>query len=188
MRESEWKDARLQDISKKIGRCVIEMAGKGTCPKKNECMFPHLNAAANGNQSSKKKLCYDEFEQAGKCTRGPTCKFSHNITEEQRNNVELQRIMLDSKQTRKGICINEYRCQNSCLKGERCTYRHNISEQERKSDILKQKMDEKWQSITGQSNKAKEESLEKSTAIILIQEFRTLMKKFNKVVSSRHSP
>ena len=61
-----------------------------------------------------------------------------------------------------------------------------ISEEEKQSKVLKEKMEQKWKTITGQTNNP-EETLDKSTAIVMLQEFRNLMKNFNKVMGS-HRP
>ena len=158
---------------------------EGTCPRKNECMFSHLKAVSSATKPRRLGICFAELKQAGTCAWSTKCKFSHDISEEDRGSIELQASAMEERRNKKGICVNEYRCQNSCLKGEGCPFRHNISEQERKSEVLKQKMEEKWRIVTGQSKKVTEEGLNKPTAIIMLQEFRTLMKKFNQVISTR---
>ena len=130
--------------------------------------------------------CFLELEEAGKCQRGSSCRFSHAISQAMRDDAEIQRKVQEQKQSKRGICINEFRCPDSCLKGERCTFRHEISEQEKKSSVLKEKMEQKWKTITGRTSND-EENLNKSTAIVMLQEFRNLMKNFNKVMGS-HRP
>ena len=185
MEEQKWKETKLTEISKKLGRCAVEMTGKGSCAKKNECMFSHLNRKTPHRQGAK-DLCFLELEEAGKCQRGSSCRFSHAISQAMRDDAEIQRKVQEQKQSKRGICINEFRCPNSCLKGERCTFRHEISEQENKSSVLKEKMEQKWKTITGRTSND-EENLDKSTAIVMLQEFRNLMKNFNKVMGS-HRP
>ena len=67
MREREWVDGKFAELSGKLGRCVFEMTHRGSCPKKNECSFPHINKAKkpkNGDRG----ICFAEMNERGSCT------------------------------------------------------------------------------------------------------------------------
>ena len=104
MREKEWIAGKFTELSKKLGKCVYEMVGKGTCPKRNECLYPHLKDSALKRQSSKKGICFRELEGPGKCIRGPDeCRYSHEITDEHRKDKEYREKVQHERQSKKSI-------------------------------------------------------------------------------------
>ena len=127
---------------------MLEMVKKGSCPKKNECIFPHImdNARPNSN-----KVCFFEMVAPGNCRRGGECRFRHDISDVERNDELFKSEVEQERVSKKPVCINEYRRKNSCLKGCACVFRHDISEQERSSPSLRGKMNEKWSKITGKA-------------------------------------
>ena len=99
--------------------CVNEFTKKGSCIKGESCRFSHgitaeqlnspvlqevmkrkmerMKTPTNGAQKPVTRLCVHEFHQPGSCTWRERCKFSHEINEEQRNNVDIQNRMKSIK-------------------------------------------------------------------------------------------
>ena len=175
MREETWINAKVNQMSNIKGRCVREMVKKGSCPRKNECDHPHLK----DKPSSAKKICFREMEGLGRCPRGENCRFSHNITDTEKESPELQRQANLHKNSSHLICVNEYRQERSCRKKDKCIYRHNISDDERKCVSLQEKMKEKWERITNKSdpeNKSTDETSKVELPKPFMEEFRMFMK------------
>ena len=191
MRETKELDKKLVEMSQNLGRCTYEMVKKGSCPRRNECQYPHLKESRKGRKSQghvgMKRVCFHELEGIGKCLRGAeACRYSHDISNEERNNKAFVDQVQHERHAKKGLCINEYWQKDSCHKGESCPYRHDITEQERQSPELKNKMSQRWNQITGRSRKntdTEEKDEEGMTSFAILKEFRTLMKNFNQMIT-----
>ena len=81
-------------------------------------------------------LCYSEVKEDGSCPKGTQCNFSHNLSEEIKQNREVVLNMIGQK----SLCINEFNKKGSCFKGERCRFHHNISDEQRNNPLIKESM------------------------------------------------
>lgn len=188
MKDKEAMSAKLSELSKKLGKCTYEMVEKGSCPEKHQCVHPHL-IHRSGKKVPKRRLCFKEMEAPGSCDRGPNCRFSHEMSEDDRKNENLREQVHKEKMSKKGICINEFRKKGSCHKGTSCLFRHEIRDEERGSPELKEKMDERWEQMNGRSktNLIKDNISESMTSMEMLKEFRNLMMNFNKMINKQHT-
>ena len=82
--------------------CYKELLEKDSCPfGKDRCRFLHEfpESLRNDTDFIQKKLderkmrqalCVNEYVRTGGCKKGGKCRFNHDITEEQRQNTDLQ--------------------------------------------------------------------------------------------------
>ena len=169
----------LNETSLKIGRCAHEMTRKGSCPGK--CNFPHKppnNKQDQPVQERRGRVCFRELIEKGSCRWGDSkCRFSHKITEDQRNDQVFLQNNLREKDEKASKCFNEFREKGLCKNGDKCPFSHKITEDERKNDDLKMKMEEKG----GVMNKRKElteESKEAYDPARCVKEMMNLRKEF----------
>ena len=194
MRDKTWIDNKVLDMSKKIDKCVLEMVSQGSCPKKNECMFPHVIRTDESKQkhAKKSKVCFFEMEAPGNCRRGEQCHFRHNITDEERNDGQFRKQVDEERMAKKSICINEYMQTNSCLKKDSCTFRHSITDRERNCSTTQENMELKWCKITGKNARSTHTNAAKPTRKHLLegddltmQEMRTFMMELKNWMTGR---
>ena len=126
------------------------MVKKGECH--GDCGFHH-GVKKNPSENKEKQVCYWEFEAAGKCNRGDACKFSHEISDSERQNTDLRNKIEMEKKTKKDVCINEFNKIGSCWKKERCSFRHDISSQERGSKKMKEAVQKKYEQMKKKTGK-----------------------------------
>ena len=100
-------------------------------------------------------MCVNEFQSDRNCTQGPQCKFSHDISEDQRKNPEIREIINKklekiSRNNTNGnnrlhdvtdkLCIFEFQKQDNCEWGKKCRFSHTISEGQRNDPELKEEI------------------------------------------------
>ncbi len=162
------------------------MVIKGSCPKKNECMHPHIMV---NDRKHKRKVCYFEMVAVGNCRRGSECHFPHDITEDERNNVQFRKEVEEECLLKKNMCINEYMRTNSCLKKEACSFRHSISTKERQCPATQEKMTQKWRQITGKTVKpaaiVTTHGTQQVPPLHVVEEMRTFMGEMKKWMRNR---
>ena len=103
---------------------------------------------------------------------------------------QLRKKAAQKKLSSRSICINEYRQENSCHKHKigKCNFRHDLTESEKTSPSLREKMDAKWQQITGGNSKLDRNCAkdavknEKSVTSLFIEEFRSFMVEIKNLV------
>ena len=88
--------------------------------------------------------CFKEIVKAGSCPRGRSCRFSHDVSDTNRNDEGFLRKIREEKLAKASKCVNEYRKPGSCFKGPSCSFSHIISEEERNNPELQKKMESKW--------------------------------------------
>ncbi len=160
------------------------MVMKGSCPKKNDCFFPHV---MNNPRRIHRKVCFYEIIAPGNCRRGAQCHFTHDINETERTDEDFKTHVERERLAKKPVCINEYHQRNSCLKSETCTFRHNITEQERMCPETQKKMEEKWKKITGKSTNRKVPT-EKTVSSSVVDEMRDFMREIREIVYKPRYP
>ena len=151
---NDRKQHKMLEISQKIGRCAYDMVKKGSCIKGDDCSYKHgklRNAEANSG-GRRVKFCFKEVENSGSCPHGVGCKFSHDITQENRDDENFRRAIREERLSKTSKCVNEYRNPGSCRKGAECTFGHIISDAERKDPALRKKMDIRWNLVVGRKN------------------------------------
>ena len=114
------------------------------------------------------------------------CRFSHRITQNERNDenfISLQRKEKDEKASK---CINEFRGKDRCWRKELCPFSHNINEEDRNNDSLVKTMDERETMIIKKKRKsenvanANEASIENPAEFM--KDMLTLKKEFMKMM------
>ena len=94
--------------------CVKEFQGEGLCHKREDCRFSHditdshrnnpeikgiverklaKLRGRSGENEIKEKLCMFEFREQQGCHHGSDCRFSHEITDAHRNDLNLKEKM-----------------------------------------------------------------------------------------------
>ena len=95
-------------------------------------------------------ICFTEF--LGKCPRSSeACKFSHDITPEMKNDVDLITRITNAKEEKAAKCVNEFMRKGSCRKKKLCRFSHNITDDHRCDPSLRATMTARYQQLTGSS-------------------------------------
>ncbi len=153
MRNETWISNKFIELSAEQDKCIFEMVKKGSCPKKNECRYPHLDWSNSARHDKHGKVCFYEIVAPGNCERGDACHFRHAITEDERNSVQFRQKVEEERKSKKGMCVNEYIQRNSCMKKNGCTFRHDIREEERQCPDTRERMHQRWCKVTGKNTK-----------------------------------
>ena len=86
--------------------------------------------------------------EKGSCQRGEKrCRFSHKITDEQRNNDVFVENHIKEKDEKASKCLNEFRARNSCRNGNKCPFSHKISDDDRDNNDMRRKMEERCEAM-----------------------------------------
>jgi hypothetical protein len=103
--ETKSEDQKKMEARRKIF-CRYEKAEKGSCRHKENCHFSHDTPSKvpakeipkSGGKPTKPgtKICFKEFEGTGNCENSK-CRFSHDITDEMREDEELIAHVLEKK-------------------------------------------------------------------------------------------
>ena len=92
----------------KEGVCIIDFERKGECRKQDRCRFSHQTPTSLRNNESYKKIimtrkeqtfgiCFYDYLEQGSCPRSKqnkTCRFSHNCSQERRDNLHVRESIL----------------------------------------------------------------------------------------------
>ena len=140
----------LDDTSKSSNRCAREMVN-GKCIDMDNCPYPHrsqnLSAVSRG-----RRVCFRELVEKHSCKRKTgKCKFSHIISDEQRNDPSFVNQMIKEKEEKASKCINEFEAEGRCHKGSKCPFSHAISDEDRKNPELRKRIAVTKNSVTGKS-------------------------------------
>ena len=192
--------------SENIGRCAFEMTQAGSCPDPQRCQFPHTSKPktvdpAKPTQSKGSRICFKELRVKDSCGRGMRCKFSHTITQEQRNDPEFVNKIKAEKEDRASKCVFEFRGSGACLKGKDCPFSHKISNEDRNNTDLKKKVDERMKVMKNSSTKdgapngvtskfVKENGLEGNDVSIeknMLEEMKSMFKEFKELLQKQGS-
>ena len=114
------------------------------------------------------------------------CRYAHDISDADRTNTVLQEKVRQDIMKKRSICINEFRRVDSCHKGVNCRFRHIISVDERASVELKEKMDKRWDTITG--TKKGSQDVEHPLPGNFLQEFRSMMNDLTQLIERKTCP
>ena len=148
----------IDDTSRNIKKCAVEMVD-GKCPHiNNNCPYPHKSqCGAKASVPRGTRVCFRELMEKGSCRRGEQnkCKFSHKISEEQRNDPDFVDQMIREKDEKASKCINEFAEKGTCSKGAKCPFSHVISEQDRRDKELRRKMEERRSLALGRNTAPK---------------------------------
>ena len=167
MREENWKNSKLQEISMKLGKCMFQVVN--LCPNGEDCELGHQENQARkqggrtiDNHQREKPVCYSELEEPGSCRWGEErCRFSHDINPAMRENKEYKKGINEEKARKRSICANEFKKTGSCKKhiNQKCPFRHEISEEERQNPEVQEKIEKIWKKMrnNGQSETINED-------------------------------
>ena len=125
--------------------CTVEMVERKKC-NPDECRFNHVLEESNlrnrprskREKPAEKPICYADL--TGTCSRGSNCFFSHNITNEQRNNQEFIKKIDEERKGKQALCVNEYHEQGSCRKLNSCRFNHHITDEQRSNPVMQERM------------------------------------------------
>ena len=130
----------MRETSERLKICAYELSKKGSCPNTESegCSYPHKKPT---DIVVNQRVCFHELLKGkNKCLRGNRCKFSHKISDVQRNDQVFVAAIRKDKDTRADKCINEFRKQGSCTKKTDCSFSHAITDEDRANENLKKKM------------------------------------------------
>ena len=120
---------------------------------RNNVLTPTSLRAPPQTLCSKGRVCFRELMEERSCKRkNGKCRFSHKISEEQRNDpsfVEQARRLKDEKASK---CINEFVADKKCHRGLKCPFSHKISEDDRRNSELRKRMADMKNIALGKSN------------------------------------
>ena len=158
----------------------------GKCPglENRVCAYPHRNlpAAPKG-----RRVCFRELMEEHSCRRkNGKCRFSHVISDEQRNDHLFVNQMIKEKEEKASKCINEFEAKGRCHKGSKCPFSHAISEEDRKNTELRKRVADTKMIVSGKSGvepKVTSNSMEnedlKSILLALVADVKVLKEKQN---------
>ena len=137
--------------------------------------------------------CFKEVMVAGSCPRGRSCRFSHDVSDVNRNDEIFLRKMREEKLSKASKCVNEYRKPGSCIKGASCSFGHIISDVERNDPEIRKKMQSKWSFLVEKRkdnniNSEGTKTVHKSEVTSEIREVVSLLKEFKVFLSSARCP
>ena len=143
----------FHETSCRIKRCAKEMVD-GVCPNLEQCPHTHKSQNPSLNPATKgMRICFRELVEEHSCKRkSGTCKFSHKISEEQRNDPSFLEQARKFKDEKASKCINEFEAVGKCHRGLKCPFSHTISEEDRKNSELKKRMADTKNIALGKSN------------------------------------
>ena len=142
MREDEEVSKQMMiSTSERIGKCAYEMTQRGSCVNKS-CRFAH-GKGGRVQAPREKRICFKELVEEGSCHWKSQCRFSHQISQEQRRDVDFLESQLKEKDERASKCLNEYRKKGSCLRKDKCPFSHKINEEDRQNEETKSRMQER---------------------------------------------
>ena len=142
----------IEGHAERMNFCPVELVEKGCEPE--NCRFNHnrkystLRKRPHKNERGDavaKQICFKEAE--GKCPRGASCFYSHEIPEDQKKNPEFLRKIAMEKEQKQGLCVNEFMERGSCYKKQNCKFNHRISGEQRADTRLKERMLEKLKQL-----------------------------------------
>ena len=176
--------------SARLKLCAYELSKKGSCPstESERCPYPHEKPT---NVVVNQRVCFHELLKGkNKCFCGNRCKFSHKISDKQRNDQEFVAAVRKDKDTRANKCINEFRERGSCTKKTGCSFSHAITDEDRANGDMRKKIQQK-EIIMKEKLKSKNESsssASKNPLVIPIDEFRTMQREFQKIKDMLKKP
>ena len=156
--DSDVRNRILVETSVRIGKCAFEMIQKGSCPGESICKVPHnLPRSASVKQDNPRRICFRELMKKGSYTWGDKkCRFSHKISDEERNDNNFVASQREEKDEKASKCINEFRGEGCCNRKDQCPFSHKITDLDRNNEALKKSMGERKEII----KKKKEQSTE----------------------------
>ena len=185
MREDSEKIHEVMlEVSTKIEKCAYDMTIKGSCPEKNECTYPHATGPRQKSEKKSIRYCFKELLKSGLCNRGKTCKFSHKISQEQRNDPNFLEERRKEKEETAAKCINEFKGEGLCNRRSQCHFSHQISAQERNDENLKRKMEEREKIV---KSKARGDSNGRQNYMKQVEQLREEVKELTKVLNAAKS-
>ena len=91
LRSSEAINKIMEETSIQLGKCAFEMTLKGSCLG-DPCKYEHKYSKTSLTSEQGTRICFRELAAKGSCQWKSQCRFSHKITDEQRNDeVFIQR-------------------------------------------------------------------------------------------------
>ena len=144
----------LSDTSKQLNKCAIEMVD-GKCSNVPSCSFPHKSQVQPRPPFDEDaRVCFRELVAKGSCKWGDRCRFSHKISEEQRNDLAFRERVRKIKDEKASKCINEYKEKGKCHRGLDCPFSHTISEEDKQNKDLRQKVADRKNIALGKIKKS----------------------------------
>ena len=106
------------------------------------------------------------------------CRFSHKITDEERNDANYVQARRKEKDEKASKCIHEFRSEGGCRNKDRCAFSHKISQEDRNNEILKDSIKEKLSVIRNKQEKKKELDQKVDTSVNITKDLAMLRKEF----------
>ena len=195
MRNGDVINKIMEETSLQLGKCAFEMTLKGSCPG-NPCKYEHNHSKISLTSKQGTRICFRELAAKGSCHWKSQCRFSHNITEEQRNDeifIQRQMAVKDQKASK---CINEFRQRGSCHRKGMCPFSHKIEQGERGNEENRKKMEERGTVLKKrkeyENNKKEEKSVQSPTflkeVLALRKEMQDEMKELRELIRGRQNP
>ena len=146
----------LTETCARIGKCAFEMTQKGSCPGESICKVSHNRPdSVSVKQGHGRRLCFRELMTKGSCPWGNAkCRFSHKITDEERNDNNFVASQRQEKDEKASKCLNEFRGKGCCNRKDQCPFSHKISDVDRNNEELKKSMREKTEIIKKKKDKS----------------------------------
>ena len=123
----------------------------------------------NGGKIGTETSCHWKFQ----------CRFSHQISQEQRRDADFLQSQIKEKDERASKCLNEYKKKGSCFRKDKYSFSHKINEEDRGNEETKRRMLER-QAVVKKRRELGSEKKEKKPSGTYLEEIMAMRKEKRK--------